>query len=1622
MTRGRKIAAIAAASLAGLVAIALVAGILIVRTNWFRNVVREKIVTAVEDSTGGKVDIASFNFDWRHLRARVRGFVIHGLEPATAAPLLRANLVQLDLKLLSPFKGFVDLAYLLVDTPQANLIVYPDGHTNIPAPKVAPKSNGKTGVESVVDLAIGRFDLRNGAVTFADRKSELNVSGANLRALLGYNTLASSYSGEIDISPLYIRSGANPALNLDLRLPLTIEKDKITLANAQLHTPQSQILISGSMDHLIAPRTTAHVNARVALDEIKRALGLALPLDIAHGPRLVTADVSGSMDNNRVQIQSARVSLGRSDIQAAGTLRDAHNAASLQFRATLALDEIGALFRVSARPEGTVKVSGNAALTANNEYKVGAHLDARGIAIHRGTLRIAGASFETALDADPRRIALSSLHLAALGGAFTGSAAILDLAQFHLTGNLHNFDIVQVSRAFMPGPPGYDGVVSGPVQADGDIRDTSTLVARANLAIAPAPRGIPVSGHLGIDYNGRAGSLNLDHSRLALPHTTAEFSGSLGKQIQVRVVSRNLADFQPIAAIPVTLTGSGAATVDATITGSLGAPRVAAQVAVGNFAVSGRAFTRFTAALDVSPSAATVNNAVLSRGALQAQFSAAVGLHNWKPENYEPLQADLAIRNTDLADVLALAGQASFPATGALRADAHLHGTIGSPAGAAELTVDHGSLEGEPFDSLTARAALTETAIDVPGFSIVAGPSHIDATASYRHAVNDLQRGVLTAHVASSQVQLARFQSLVKDRPGLRGLLSLNAGVTATLAPGTAGIQFQLDALNADLAAHNLEMEGKSLGDFTAAASTAGSAIHYKVDSNFAGSTIRVSGQSLLAGDHQSSVTASIANLPINRALALAGRPDADAVPVKGMLTANAQLSGTLRNPQGNGTMTIANGSAYNEPFTRIQASIVYTATLVDVTQFRVDAGPSNLELKASFSHPAGDLQDGQLRFRARSNEIQLSRIHTIADARPGLAGAVQLTADCAATLHGNAPMAFSALNAQLSAHNLSMHDKELGSFTASAESRGNAVAFTVNSDFAKARIRGSGRLDMAAGYPIDGQVSFTGVTWSGLRPLLGATAQPFDASLDGQVAVSGSAARADTLRGSLQLTKLEAHSVATGTAKTPRVSFEMHNAGDIQASLANSLVTVQNFRVTGPYTNLAISGTASIDHTGKDAGQGAQPLNLKADGNINLEVLEAFSSDTFSSGAITLNAAVTGNSSQPVVRGRLQLQNASLNLPDMPVGLANANGAVNFNGTEAVIENLSGQTGGGKVTLAGFASYAGPETHFRIQATATHVHVDYPATVTTEADARLTLAGTASRSLLSGNVTVLSVAMHSHSDIGSILTSAATPPSTATASTGLLAGMRFDVRIQTSPGIQFRSDLAQNLQADGQLTLRGSPDNPGMLGRLAVESGDLVFFGAMYTVDQGTITFSNPNKIDPVLNVELETTAQGVDVTIDVSGPMDKLKLTYHSDPPLEFQQLVSLLAAGKTPTTDPVIASEQPPAPQQSLEQAGASTLLGQAVANPVSSRLQRLFGVSRLSIDPQIVGATSNNPQATLTLQQQITHNISFTYIQDVTQSTPSGIRIEWAINPQYSVVAQRDIYGEFAIDLFYKKRFH
>ncbi|HUK18068.1 MAG TPA: hypothetical protein VLW65_16700, partial [Bryobacteraceae bacterium] len=669
MTRGRKIAAIAAGSIGGLVLILLAGIVITVRTAWFRNFVREKIIASVEQATGGKVDVGSFAFDWTHLRATVRGLVIHGLEPATAAPLLRATLVQVDLKLLSPMRGFVDIAYLLVDTPQANVIVFPDGHTNIPAPKIEHPSN-KSGLETIVDLAIGHFDLRNGTVTFADRKSDLNMSGDNLRAQLGYNAANPSYTGEVDVTPLQSRG-----VDVNVKLPLHLEKDKITVTGAELSTPESRVDISGEMDHLAAPHATAHVNARVALDEVRRAVGLSAKLDTRRGPRVMNADVTVSLDPDHIQIQSARVSLGQSNLEASGTLRGPNGRGAVEFRSTLALNELGRLLEVAEQPEGTVQVGGNASL-AGGQYRITANLAGRGLGFREGVTRLSGIELASGVTANPQRIALGGLRLTALGGSFGGSAEIENMRQFRLEGKLSHFAIEPIARTFLHRGVGYAGSISGPVAASGDFKRPAARAARANLAVEPgrgAAGDVPVAGRLNVNYSGDAGTIVLARSYLALPRTRLDLAGTLDREIDVRLVSRDLADdLRPVAAIPITFAGNGAASVNATVTGSLSAPRIAGQIGLTNFTVEGRPFTSLSARVAASPGGASLADASLSRGPLEMRFSASVGLRDWKPAPTAPLKVDATVRNADARDLLALAGESSIPLSGGLTADVHV--------------------------------------------------------------------------------------------------------------------------------------------------------------------------------------------------------------------------------------------------------------------------------------------------------------------------------------------------------------------------------------------------------------------------------------------------------------------------------------------------------------------------------------------------------------------------------------------------------------------------------------------------------------------------------------------------------------------------------------------------------------------------------------------------------------------------------------------------------------------------------------------------------------------------------------------------------------------------------------
>ena len=102
------------------------------------------------------------------------------------------------------------------------------------------------------------------------------------------------------------------------------------------------------------------------------------------------------------------------------------------------------------------------------------------------------------------------------------------------------------------------------------------------------------------------------------------------------------------------------------------------------------------------------------------------------------------------------------------------------------------------------------------------------------------------------------------------------------------------------------------------------------------------------------------------------------------------------------------------------------------------------------------------------------------------------------------------------------------------------------------------------------------------------------------------------------------------------------------------------------------------------------------------------------------------------------------------------------------------------------------------------------------------------------------------------------------------------------------------------------------------------------------------------------------------------------------------------------------------------GAESVLAQGLAGQVSSKVEKLAGISRLSIDP-LIGGNQQNPGARLAIQQRVTKNLFFTFATDVTSTQNEIVQIEYEFKKGWSVSAIRDQNGGYALDVRKRKTF-
>jgi translocation and assembly module TamB len=710
--------------------------------------------------------------------------------------------------------------------------------------------------------------------------------------------------------------------------------------------------------------------------------------------------------------------------------------------------------------------------------------------------------------------------------------------------------------------------------------------------------------------------------------------------------------------------------------------------------------------------------------------------------------------------------------------------------------------------------------------------------------------------------------------------------------------------------------------------------------------------------------------------------------PVTGVVSADLQIAGTMHNPRGGGKVQISKLTAYGEPFKAFSADLRLNGS--DAALENILLGHNGARLTGSAAY---NVDNRNFHFDLTATNIDFENFRDVMPAR--------LTVQGQAGFHvtGSGTEDAPVVNGEVDLRNIVLNHELVGNMTVQVATQGEDAVLRGRSNFTDAELSVDGKIHLRSDWPGDIAVKFSRLDFD---PLI-------RAYFHGQITGHSSIAGAIDVRGPM---KRPRNLTITGNVSQLSADVEnvkLENSGPIHLAIENSALKVDEFHLTGNQTDVSIQGSAQL--------VGDHALALRSKGRFELKLLQLFNPNLVGNGPASFTVNIDGNAARPLLGGKLELADAAVSFVDLPNGLSHINGSLVFAQDRMQIEKLTAQTGGGELNVAGFLAFRNG-LYFDLTATGKDVRLRYPPGVSSSASATLRYTGSAKSSLLSGDIVVTRFGMNPHFDFANYLAQSKKAPTIATLNP-FLDNMRLDLHVTSTPDLRVETSLAK-LSGDLDLHVRGTATRPAIIGRVNIAEGDIYFYGTKYRLERGDITFSNPLTIDPVINVDMSARVQDYDITIGLHGSAINgrgLNMSYRSDPPLSQADIIALLAFGRT--RDQTLYSASQPGQNANDAATASNAILGEALNATFSDRVQRLFGGSRVTVDPQFIGS-ENNPSARVTIEQTVNNNMTFTYSTSLTQSAETVIQLEYNIDKNVSIVAVRDQNGVLGFDVRIRRR--
>jgi outer membrane protein assembly factor BamA len=266
--------------------------------------------------------------------------------------------------------------------------------------------------------------------------------------------------------------------------------------------------------------------------------------------------------------------------------------------------------------------------------------------------------------------------------------------------------------------------------------------------------------------------------------------------------------------------------------------------------------------------------------------------------------------------------------------------------------------------------------------------------------------------------------------------------------------------------------------------------------------------------------------------------------------------------------------------------------------------------------------------------------------------------------------------------------------------------------------------------------------------------------------------------------------------------------------------------------------------------------------------------------GTAELDVHVGGTPDQPELDGRINLTDAEFALPNPRAIIGDLSGPILLKGNTILIPPMRGSANGGDLDIEGELELIGRELAGEINAQATGVAIEFPRGLRSEADFILTFRPGPGTPRLIGDVRIQRASFTETLSLAALArTRSVTPPRLTGA-----AGPSFVDRISLNVSLVTVEDMVVDnnygrFDTGASVRLVGTAANPGMTGRITLrEGGEVYLAGRTFKINRGDISFTELTRIAPEFNLEAEARVGRDDLTMQLTGPVEKPEFTLTS------------------------------------------------------------------------------------------------------------------------------------------------